>query len=141
MQKIKKKYHVLVYITQSCIRLLFFFIKMRSIKLEFLFFVRFKKIISFPDNELLNDSVHCTLSIYCKNNVYQQCNERRGVLTWEFQGEYGTRFLRRWGYIMRSGSKTSQILGTAVTYKTTKNITKREYCHEQKQYKKQMIIK
>jgi len=33
------------------------------------------------------------------------------------------------------------LLQCSFTYKNTKNITKREYCHEQKQYKKQMIIK
>ena len=61
-----------------------------------------------------------------------------GVLTRELQGECGARgILRRWGYdVMRSDSKTLQILRTAVTYKTTKTSQKKEYCHEQKQYKK-----
>ena len=44
---------------------------------------------------------------------------------------------------MRSNSKRSQILGIVVTYKTIRNITKREYCHEQKtnDYKTKNITK
>jgi len=61
-----------------------------------------------------------------------------GVLTRELQGECGARgILRRWGYdVMRSDSKTLQILRTAVTYKTTKTSQKKEYYYEQKTIQK-----
>ena len=45
------------------------------------------------------------------------------------------------GYdVIRSGSKTSQILGTTVTY-NKKTSQKREYCHEQKTIQKTNICK
>jgi len=43
--------------------------------------------------------------------------------------------------VMRSSNKTSQILGTCIHIQDNKKHHKKKILHEQKQYKKQIVIK